>query len=317
MDPTPPSVETLVIGPVPTEEAGQRLDAWLARRHPALSRSRWQQLIKDGRVTIRLVTARASQTVMEGDIVHASLPAAIDTELQPEDIALDVIYEDHCMIVINKPPGLVVHPAPGHAGGTLVNALLHHCPDLEGIGGEKRPGIVHRLDRDTSGVMVMAKNEIAMLALARQFKDRSTRKEYVAVVWGTPVPASGTIKTTIGRDPVHRKKMSTRSKAGRDAVTHYRVLKIHGEVALIALRIETGRTHQIRVHMAHLKHPVVGDEVYGLKRPPVLPVEVSRQLLHAWKLTIAHPLTGEVMTFAAPWPEDLRATAGVAEDIVT
>jgi 23S rRNA pseudouridine1911/1915/1917 synthase len=317
MDPTPPSADPLVIGPAAPEEAGQRFDAWLARRHPALSRSRWQQLIKDGNVTIREASVRASQTVLEGDVAQAVIPDVVDTELVPEDIALDVLFEDRSMIVINKPPGLVVHPAPGHAAGTLVNALLHHCPDLEGIGGEKRPGIVHRLDRDTSGVMVMAKNETAMLALARQFKDRSTRKEYVAVVWGTPSPANGTIKTTIGRDPIHRKKMSTRSKTGRDAVTHYRVLKTHGEVALLALRIETGRTHQIRVHLAHLKHPVVGDDVYGRKRPPPLPVEVHRQLLHAWKLTIAHPLTGEVMTFAAPWPDDLRAAAGAEDDIVT
>lgn len=302
-------IDHLAFGPVVPEDVGTRLDAWLARQHPALSRARWQDLIKQGQVTIDGTARKPNHTLTGGEMIHAEMPVAQDTELMPEDIALDVLFEDRDIIVINKPPGLVVHPAPGHASGTLVNALLHHCHDLAGIGGEKRPGIVHRLDRDTSGVLVIAKNDEAMLALTSQFKDRRTRKEYLAVVWGAPVPAEGTIRTTIGRDPVHRQKMSTRSKHGREAVSHYKVLKSGDPVSVVRVLIETGRTHQIRVHLAHIKHPVVGDGVYGRKRPPELPYPVTRQLLHAWKLTLQHPRTGDKMTFEAPVPEDVaRAT---------
>lgn len=304
-------IEQLTLGPVASEDAGTRLDAWLARQHPALSRARWQELIKQGCVTVDDTTRKPNHSLLAGETIHAEIPAPEDTGLVAEEIALDVLFEDHDIIVINKPPGLVVHPAPGHATGTLVHALLHHCRDLAGIGGEKRPGIVHRLDRDTSGVLVIAKNDAAMLSLTAQFKERSTRKEYLAVVWGTSVPAEGTIRTTIGRDPVHRQKMSVRSRHGRDAVSHYKVVRTCGEVALIRVRIETGRTHQIRVHLAHIKHPVVGDDVYGRKRPPALPHPVKRQLLHAWKLTLQHPRSGEAMTFEAPVPEDLaRITQG-------
>jgi len=294
------------VGPAAPEYQGHRLDAWLSRQHPALSRVRWQDLIKSGHVTIRGESKKPNYSVQAGDLVDVIVPPVSDPELVAQDIAIDILHEDADLIVINKPPGLVVHPAPGHSSGTLVNALLHHCHDLAGVGGEKRPGIVHRLDRDTSGVLVAAKNDAAMLGLAAQFKDRSTRKEYVAVVWGKPSPATGTIRTTIGRDPVNRQKMSTRSTRGRSAVSHYRILEWLGLVSFVGIAIETGRTHQIRVHMAHIKNPIVGDEVYGRKHPPELPVPVTRQLLHAWRLTIRHPSNGATMTFEAPWPEDMN-----------
>jgi 23S rRNA pseudouridine1911/1915/1917 synthase len=299
--------EHLAFGPVAIADSGQRLDAWLARQHPALSRVRWQELIKQSCVLVNGAARKPNHGLAPGDHITAEIPPAVEVGLIPEDIALDILHEDADIMVINKPAGLVVHPAPGHAAGTLVHALLHHCHDLAGIGGEKRPGIVHRLDRDTSGVMVIAKNERAMRSLTAQFKERSTRKDYIAVVWGTPSPANGKIETTIGRDPVHRQKMSVRSTRGRSAITHYRTLKTHEPLSLLAIRIETGRTHQIRVHLAHIKHPVVGDAAYGRKRPPPLPYAVTRQLLHAWKLSLRHPASGEVLTFEAPWPADITA----------
>ncbi len=306
-DPGGPGDERLIIGPAEAAEAGTRLDAWLAARHPHMSRARWQELIKAGRVTLGGLIRKPGYSVAVGDQAEAIIPPPVPVDLIPEAIALNILHEDADMIVLNKPPGIVVHPAPGHASGTLVNALLHHCSDLAGIGGEKRPGIVHRLDRDTSGVLVVAKNGEAMLQLARQFKDRETRKEYAALVWGTPAPAVGTIRAPIGRDPVHRQKMSVRSPHGRDAVTHYQTIRAVGPLALLTLRIETGRTHQIRVHLAHIRHPVVGDPVYGLKRPPLLTMPVARQMLHAWRLTLRHPRHGQTMTFEAPWPNDFRA----------
>jgi 23S rRNA pseudouridine1911/1915/1917 synthase len=291
-----------------------RLDAWLTRKHEALSRARWQNLIKAGHVKVDGQIRKANYSMLIGDRVSALIPAPEDVTLVAEDIGLDILFEDADMIVINKPPGLVVHPAPGHASGTLVNALLHHCHDLAGIGGEKRPGIVHRLDQDTSGVLVAAKNDASMLSLSAQFKNRSTRKEYVAMVWGTPEPRSGTIRTTIGRDPVNRKKMSTRSSHGREAVSHFQVMTSWAEVSLVTIRIETGRTHQIRVHMSHIKHPVIGDSVYGRKRPPELPVPIKRQLLHAWKLSLSHPRTGQTMTIEAPWPNEFRHLISVLDN---
>lgn len=299
--------EILELGPATGDEIRMRLDAWLAHRHPELSRARWQELIKDGRVTFNGLVRKASSTLQVGDIAEACIPEPVSTEVVAEDIPLDVLFEDQDLIVINKPPHLVVHPAPGHASGTLVNALLFHCHDLAGIGGELRPGIVHRLDQDTSGVIVAAKNETAMNHLAAQFKDRATKKEYVALVWGVPVHRNGTIETTIGRDPFNRKKMSTRSPQGRDAVSHFEVLKSWTDFSFLRITIETGRTHQIRVHLAHIKHPVIGDTVYGFKRPDALPVPVDRQLLHAWRLTLTHPRTGQSMTFETPWPEDMKA----------
>jgi len=235
------------------------------------------------------------------------IPPPVVTALIPEAIPLDIIYEDADLLVINKPAGLVVHPAAGHSSGTLVNALLHHCGSLAAIGGEQRPGIVHRLDRDTSGIMVVAKSDRALTGLMNQFKQRTIHKNYVALVWGHPLPARGTIETLIGRHRTDRKKMSAQPKTGRAAVTHYELSERFGDVALVRIRLETGRTHQIRVHMAHRGFPVVGDAQYGGRSNRSLPMPVGRQMLHAETLAFMHPVTGKPLTFTAPWPADLKA----------
>jgi 23S rRNA pseudouridine1911/1915/1917 synthase len=298
------SGECLTFDPVDPTAAGQRLDAWLTAHHPALSRARWQELIKAGSVTVDGTPRKPNHGMRPGEQVVANIPPPVEVALIAQDIALDVLFEDADLIAINKPPGLVVHPAPGHADGTLVNALLHHCTDLAGIGGELRPGIVHRLDRDTSGVLVVAKNESALQSLATQFKDRHTEKTYAALVWGLPRNPAGTIRTLIGRDPVHRQRMSAKVERGRVAISHYRVIEAFGPVALVRIDIETGRTHQIRVHLAHLGHPVVGDPVYGRRRPDPLPAPAERQMLHAERLRIIHPRTGQPLVLQAPWPPD-------------
>lgn len=288
-----------------------RLDTVLSRTRTELSRSRWQEEIKADRVTVNGQPGRCKMRVAPGDVIDWTRPPPVPIETAPEDIPLDVIFEDADLIVINKPPHLVVHPAPGHPGGTLVNALLHHCPNLPGIGGEQRPGIVHRLDRDTSGVMVVAKNDGALHSLAHQFKDRATKKEYIALAWGTPRHATGTIHTRIGRSTRDRKKMAAfpisapdDEAHGKEAVSHYEVMDPLGPATLLRVRIETGRTHQIRVHLAHINHPVVGDTVYGRARPEL---RAERQMLHAERLTITHPRTKETLTFTAPLPADFVA----------
>jgi len=278
---------------------------WLAETVPEHSRSRWQTLIKEGRVTVNGAPCKANLKIHAGDRVKWSVPDPAPAVPQAEAISLNVLYEDKHMIVINKPAGLVVHPAVGNETGTLVNALLHHCTDLTGIGGEIRPGIVHRLDKDTSGVMVVAKNEAAMMDLSRQFKERDTEKEYLTIVWGVPYGKRGTVETTIGRHPIHRKKMAANVRNGREAVSHFEVQEALGEAALVRVKIETGRTHQIRVHMTHIKHPVIGDSVYGRGRAST--IKAVRQMLHAAKLSLNHPKTGKRMTFEAPLPEDMEA----------
>ena len=283
-----------------------RLDAWLGSRFPEHSRARWQELIKSGFVTVNAQVRKPSQEVREGDVIDVRIPPPVSVEVAPEDIPLAILYEDADLIVINKPAGLVVHPAPGHDSGTLVNALLHHCTDLKGIGGELRPGIVHRLDLDTSGTLVVAKNEQAMMHLAAQFKGRSVRKEYVALVWGRPRPPSGRIETLVGRNPHDRKKMSARPHAGKPAVTNYETLGAFGEVSYLRVRIETGRTHQIRVHLAHIGHPVVGDRQYGGARRAQLPAPAERQMLHAERLAFQHPRTGKELEFVSPLPDDMK-----------
>ena len=287
------------------EQSEARLDLWLTETVPEHSRSRWQSLIKEGRVTVNGAPGKANLKIHTGDRVEWSIPDPAPAAPQAEEIPLNILYEDKHMIVINKPAGLVVHPAVGNETGTLVNALLHHCTDLTGIGGEIRPGIVHRLDKDTSGVMVIAKNELAMAELSRQFKERDTEKEYLTIVWGVPYGKRGTVETTIGRHPVHRKKMAANVRNGREAVSHYEVLEALGEAALVRVKIETGRTHQIRVHMAHIKHPVIGDTVYGRGRAST--VKAGRQMLQAAKLALNHPKTGKRMTFEAPLPDDMKA----------
>jgi 23S rRNA pseudouridine1911/1915/1917 synthase len=288
-------------------EAGARLDVWLGSRKPDLSRARWQELIKTGHVRVNGQARKPHYEIRENDVVDYEIPPPEPTELVAQDIPLDILFEDSDILVLNKPPGLVVHPAPGHSDGTLVNALLHHCKDLKGIGGEQRPGIVHRLDRDTSGVLVIAKNELAMARLAAQFKSREVRKQYAALVWGQPAPASGTIKTLVGRSPHDRKKMSAKPASGRPAVTHYETIQKFPESSLLRVRIETGRTHQIRVHLAHIGHPVVGDAQYGRARTTNRPVHAARQMLHAEQLAFSHPSTGLPMEFRAPIPEDMQA----------
>ena len=285
-----------------------RLDAWLAAAHPAISRSRWKQLIEAGHVFLNGIVVRKSNTALSsGTEISCTLPEPEPVGLVATDIPLAILYEDADLIVLNKPAGLVVHPAPGHAADTLVNALLHHCGDLQGIGGELRPGIVHRLDKDTSGVLVVAKNEAAVAALVAQFSSHSVRKEYLALVWGALKKPSGTVELPVGRHPVHRQKMAVTEK-GRAAVTHYETFAAGPLATLLRVRIETGRTHQIRVHLAHLGHPVVGDSTYGRARQG-LPADLSipRQMLHAHVLEIAHPRDGRPLAFTAPLPADFLA----------
>lgn len=287
----------------------QRLDKLLLARNPDFSRSRIEGLIKSGFVTVNgAVAEKAGMKVAEDDEIEVEIPPPVPAIPQPEDIPLDVIYEDSEMLVINKAPGMVVHPAPGHIGGTLVNALLFRCPDLSGIGGVTRPGIVHRLDQYTSGAMVIAKSQKAMSSLAKAFASHtSVEKTYIAVCRGRPRLDSGRIENFIGRHPVDRKRMAILDNGGKRAVTNWRVVKSVDGLSVIECRIETGRTHQIRVHMASLGCPVIGDAVYG---KPALDKRISpapaRQMLHAWKLKLWHPTEDRQMEFEAPVPEDMK-----------
>ncbi|MDN5346840.1 MAG: rRNA synthase [Clostridia bacterium] len=281
-------------------DEGKRLDLFLARK-VNVSRSRVQQLIAVGEIRVNGQTAKASYRLKPGDHIEGRVPEPEELAARPEDISLDILYEDGDIIVVNKPQGMVVHPSPGHERGTLVNALLFHCRDLSGINGVLRPGIVHRLDKDTSGVLVAAKNDLAHLGLAAQIKARSMKRLYLALVHGKVAPDEGRIEAPIGRHPVNRLRMAVvKTKQARPAVTHYRVLERLGNYTLLECRLETGRTHQIRVHMAYRGHPVVGDPVYGPRRRPF---DVPGQLLHAYLLGFHHPRTGEYLEFRAPLPE--------------
>ncbi len=294
-----------------------RLDRFLADAFPDLTRSQVKRLIDEGAVSLTGSDVKASFKLRGGEQISVVLHEPEPIEAAPEAIPLTVLYEDAALIVIDKPAGLVVHPAPGHPGGTLVNALLHHCDDLAGIGGELRPGIVHRLDKDTSGVLVASKNDQTHLALASQFKSHSIQRRYRALVHGLMKPAEGTVDQAIGRHPVHRKKMSVNCRRGRRAVTHWRVLKQYDQdrLSLVELKLETGRTHQIRVHLASLGYPVVGDPLYGQPRRDRACADVelagllrglSRQFLHARLLGFEHPETGESLVFHAPMPPELQ-----------
>lgn len=289
------------------EDARGRLDAWLAARTP-LSRARIQSLMEAGCVSVDgVAVSEPSRKVRPGMRVEIVEPPPVPTETLPQDIPIPVVYEDADLLVLDKPAGLVVHPAPGHADGTLVNALLHHCGDLPGIGGEQRPGIVHRLDRDTSGLMVVAKSETAMRGLVALFQSGAVRKVYQALVHGIPVPPSGRIETRIGRSPRDRKRMAVLDHGGRPAISEYRIVESFParDVAWVAVRIETGRTHQIRVHLQHIGHPVCGDPVYGnARRDRALGIPSERQLLHAWQLSFLHPVTQQPLSFEAPLPPD-------------
>ena len=286
-----------------TEHAGVRLDAFLSA-DGALTRSQAARLIAEGRVRVNGKPAAKSARLSGGETVTVDVPQLRETALPPQDIPLDVVYEDDDVIVVNKPTGLVVHPAPGHPDGTLVNALLHHCGDsLSGIGGEKRPGIVHRIDRDTSGLIIAAKNDAAHLALSAQLKDHSLSRTYECLVTGNMKQDSGTVDAPIGRSSADRKKMAV-VPTGRRAVTHWEVVARYPGVTHLRCRLEPGRTHQIRVHMAHIGHPILGDTVYGAKKPvPGL----TGQCLHATGLRFIHPRTGEPVELHCPLPPEFTA----------
>lgn len=278
-----------------------RLDAWLAERCPDLSRARLQKLIKDGHVRVGGAAAKPSAKIHPGDQVDVEIPPAVPCDILPEDIALEIILEDEHLLAINKPPGLVAHPAPGHPSGTLVNAILHHCSGrLSGIGGIERPGIVHRLDKDTSGIMLIAKTDAAHRSLALQFARREMQKKYFALASGTPALDSGRIEEPIARHPVDRQRMAV-VPGGRRAITLYRVIERFREASLLECTILTGRTHQIRVHLQWLRCPVLGDAVYGRKS-----TAAPRQMLHAHELEFVHPADGRTIRLNAPLTPDFE-----------
>ena len=295
-------------------DVGQRLDQFLAAQLPNLSRSQIQRLIREGHVQVSKGRAKPALALDEGLAVHVDIPPLSSATPSPEALPLVILYDDDDLVVIDKPAGMVVHPGAGHARGTLVNALLHHVAGLSGIGGTERPGIVHRLDRGTSGLMVVAKHDRSHRELARQFHDREVDKEYVALVWGT-VKAGDRLDRPIGRDPRHRQKMSSRARRARPALTEILHVQALPGVSLIRVRIGTGRTHQIRVHLSEAGHPVVGDALYGGMRKH-LPgrlaqlASLARPFLHAAHLGFTHPSTGARLTFDAPVPDDLNAVIG-------
>ena len=288
---------------VSSNEAKVRLDQFLAKRLPEFSRSRLQQLIRDGFVRLNNSASRPRQIVRGGDKIELTEPPLEKIETLPEAIPLKILFEDDDLIVINKPPGLVVHPGAGHREHTLVNALLNHCATLSGIGGKERPGIVHRLDKETSGCLVVAKNDVTHRDLSRQFAARTVEKIYLALVAGKLRKQAGVIEERIGRHPVHRKQMSATTLRGRAAKTEYRTVRSSDGATLVECRLHSGRTHQIRVHLHHLGHPVIGDKVYA----PRLAKDFPRQMLHAWKLGFRHPRTEEWKNFEAPLPDDFAA----------
>ena len=292
------------------EHAGERLDRYLASVLAGQSRAQVQRLIRQDLVRVGTSAPRANTSVKAGDRIVVELPEPVASEVAPEAIPLTVLYEDADLVVVDKPAGMVVHPAAGHASGTLVNALLHHVKDLSGIGGERRPGIVHRLDRGTSGVMVVAKHDRAHEALARQFHDREVEKEYVALVWGV-VQAGRRIDAPIGRDPVDRHRMSARARRARHAVTRVTYARHYRGVTLVHVAIATGRTHQIRVHLSAIGHPIVGDSLYGglRRRVPAdlrAVMTLQRPFLHAARLAFAHPADGRPLEFTTALPDDLQ-----------
>jgi 23S rRNA pseudouridine1911/1915/1917 synthase len=296
---------------VPDDSHGVRLDRFLTSVLPDQSRSHIQRLIKDGSVQVAGASAKPNQPVKTGQIVTVDIPEPIDPTPLAEALPLPILYQDHDVIVVDKPAGMVVHPAAGHASGTLVNALLHHVDDLSGIGGEKRPGIVHRLDRGTSGLMVVAKHDSAHAELARQFQDREVEKEYIALVWGE-VMAGRRIDEPIGRDPANRKKMSARARRARSAVTRIVGAEHFGRMLTLArVAIHTGRTHQIRVHLSAIGHPIVGDSLYGGVHRRVAGdlravTHLERPFLHATRLVFTHPSEERPMEFVSELPADLQ-----------
>jgi 23S rRNA pseudouridine1911/1915/1917 synthase len=299
---------------VDSQEAPQRLDVFLAGREKTLSRSRIKKLIEEGLVKVEGREAKPGLRLKPGDEVSVLLPEPRDPEVRPEPLPLEILFEDPHLLVLEKPAGMVVHPAAGNYSGTLVNALLHHCRDLGGIGGVLRPGIVHRLDKDTSGVLVAAKDDAAHRGLSEQFKKHKPVRKYLGIVFGQ-LPEEGRVDAPIGRHPVHRQKMSARPRKGREARTRWKVLERFPHFCLAEFRLETGRTHQIRVHLSSIGHPLLGDPAYGGRRglaavdPPVLRQglqKFSRQALHAAVLGFTHPIRGGYLEFAAPLPADME-----------
>lgn len=302
-----PSAFTILVD---VSDSGKRLDLLVASRISGCSRSVAANLIRNGKIRVQGSAKKPGYRAKTGDEICGYIPPPEPVLFKPEPIPIDILYQDDDIIVVNKQPGIVVYPAPGHYSGTLVNALLYHCPGLEGVGQELRPGIVHRLDKDTSGVMVIAKNSAAHHNLAEQFKSRRVKKKYLALVYGRMESDSGTVSLPIGRHPVHRKKMSTHSRKSRTAETTWRVRKRFALATLVELSLKTGRTHQIRVHCAAIKHPVVGDPVYGGRKAGKsiaydLFRSVSRQMLHAWRLEFTHPANQKTLSFEAPIPRDI------------
>jgi 23S rRNA pseudouridine1911/1915/1917 synthase len=294
--------QTIISLTVSSNAAGSRLDLFLAGELNQFSRSRIQQLIRAGFVKLNGEMARPRDLVRTGDQVELIEPPLEKIDNQPEKIPLDILFEDADLVVINKSAGMVVHPGAGHREHTLVNALLNHCETLSGIGGKERPGIVHRLDKETSGCLVVAKNDEAHRDLSEQFAARSVEKIYLALAAGKLRKRSGMIEERIGRHPIHRQRMAVAPARGRSAKTEYRVLRFSGEISLIECRLHSGRTHQIRVHLHHLGHPVLGDKMYSQKLAKTFP----RQMLHAWKLGFRHPRTEEWKSFEAPLPDDFQ-----------
>lgn len=283
------------------EPGGIRIDRYLSEQMPELSRSYVQKLIKDKRVLISGNLVKANYKVAVGDVIELELPPAVEPEIQAEDLPLDILYEDTDVIFINKPKDMVVHPSAGHTTGTLVNGLLYHCQgELSGINGVMRPGIVHRIDKDTTGVIIVCKNDQAHNQIARQLKEHSITRRYRAIVWGNLKEEEGTVDAAIGRHPTDRKRMAVVSRGGKRAVTHYRVLERLGRFTYIECQLETGRTHQIRVHMASIGHPLLGDEIYGRGKSSF---SLQGQALHAMVLGVIHPSTGEYLEIEAPLPE--------------
>ena len=283
------------------ENQQMRLDKYLAEQFPEQTRSYLQKLIKDGEVLVNGKNVKTGYQLSKGDEVSVNIPQPKELDVEPQKMDLDIVYEDEDVILINKPKGMVVHPAPGHTTDTLVNGLLYHCKDnLSGINGVARPGIVHRIDRDTTGILIVCKNDMSHNSIAAQLKEHSINRRYRALVHGNLKEDTGTVEGAIGRHPIDRKKMSINEKNGKPAVTHYTVLERFGNYTLIECKLETGRTHQIRVHMSSIGHPLVGDEVYG---PAKCPFKLQGQCLHAMVLGFVHPRSGEYMEFSAELPE--------------
>lgn len=283
------------------EHEDQRIDRYLTEMLPEQSRSFFQKLIRDGFVMVNHIIVKVNYRLKTGDLIEIDIPDAVSTEIVPENIPLDILYEDDDLLIVNKPKGMVVHPAVGHSTGTLVNAIMYHCQgNLSGINGEIRPGIVHRIDKDTTGSLIICKNDEAHRNIAEQIKEHSVTRRYVGVVAGTFSEESGTVEGAIGRHPNDRKRMTINEKNGKPAVTHYRVLQTLKGASFMEFELETGRTHQIRVHMASISHPLLGDTVYGNSKNPY---KLQGQALHARTIGFIHPTTGEYIEVSAPIPE--------------